>query len=222
MEKFEHCTNNTWFANTETLKLNANRLSGTFPAALGNLISLEILDLGDNSFTGNVPPVIGNFLLMTELVLGGVIDGNQFSGLIPADVITLQGLQLLDLGPNAFTGSIPTEFGTLVNLRFLDLGNTFIAGPIPAQLGNLGNLTDLSLKQTGVEGPIPMDLGRILTLQTLDLSLTNFLTGAMPLEVCALRNRSLAVLRVGCNVACSCCTDYVCQRRLRGCDSSVS
>ena len=100
------------------------------------------------------------------------------------------------------------------------MDRTFIAGGIPPELGNLGNLTELSLETTQVAGPIPSELGRIQSLETLDLSMATALTGAMPAELCSLRdprNGSLTTLRVGCNVACTstCCTDYVCPAPVR-------
>ena len=55
---------------TETMRLNGNVLTGTFPATLGNMLSLEILDIGDNLLTGAIPPnVLSNFGLLSKYAI---------------------------------------------------------------------------------------------------------------------------------------------------------
>lgn len=55
--------------------------------------------------------------LSGELILGGNMAGNLFSGTIPVEITNIQGLQILDMGPGVLTGTIPSEFGTLRALR---------------------------------------------------------------------------------------------------------
>jgi Leucine-rich repeat (LRR) protein len=76
----------------QILNLYDNALSGTIPLQLFSKLSrLETLTLSDNKFTGSIP-----FLLETMTSLQNVyLDGNQFSGPLPA----LSGLPNLKVSP---------------------------------------------------------------------------------------------------------------------------
>jgi len=49
------------------LYLDHNQLSGTIPASLGNLSTLESLSLADNQLTGSIPTELGNFTYLASL-----------------------------------------------------------------------------------------------------------------------------------------------------------
>ena len=106
------------------LDLNDNQLSGTIPAQLGNLSSLEGLNL----------------------------TRNQLSGTIPAELGELADLTILALGGNQLTGEIPAELGDLANLEKLYLWGNELTGEIPVVLGDLANLTVLSLCRQPIDG----------------------------------------------------------------------
>ncbi|MBA0860371.1 hypothetical protein Goshw_016977, partial [Gossypium schwendimanii] len=46
--------------------LENNRLSGTLPAALGNLPKIERLHLSSNNFTGEIPEMFANLTSLKE------------------------------------------------------------------------------------------------------------------------------------------------------------
>ena len=123
---------NTWYGvevlngQVEKLKLPENGLSGTTPATLKNLTSLEILQLQDNMLTGEIPD-LSPLISLRELSLAS----NQLDGSIPASLGDLTSLQGLYLQDNMLTGSIPASLGDLTSLQFLllrgndvDWGNT--------------------------------------------------------------------------------------------------
>ena len=64
----------------KVLYLEGNQLSGSIPAALGNLTNLERLSLGGNQLSGSIPAALGNLTNLQYLSL----EGNQLSGCIPA------------------------------------------------------------------------------------------------------------------------------------------
>ena len=64
------------------LTLDFNNLTGTLPASLGTLQSLQDLDLEFNSLSGPVPSSLGGLSSLVQLGLGG----NAFSGSLPAEL----------------------------------------------------------------------------------------------------------------------------------------
>ena len=149
------------------LVLRNKGLTGTIPAALGDLANLESLDLGvnytcDSGGCRPEPPSV-----------------NQLTGSIPPELGTLANLTWLDLDGNQLTGSIPPELGSLANLTWLGLSNNQLTGSIPAELGNLTNLESLWLFNNQLTGSIPVEFGSLANFQNLYLS-DNQLTGCIP------------------------------------------
>ena len=97
-------------------------------------------------------------------VNGLLLDGNELTGELPAELGSLSNVQRLELGNNKLSGEIPTELGSLSNLQRLELGNNKLTGEIPTELGNLGNLEILLLGSNQLTGEIPMELGEPLQL----------------------------------------------------------
>ena len=181
------------------LYLTNKGLTGTIPAALGNLAKLESLDLGVNytcdsdgcrpeppsvnQLTGSIPPELGSLANLTWLDL----DGNQLTGSIPPELGSLANLTWLDLDGNQLTGSIPPELGSLANLTWLDLDGNQLTGSIPPELGSLANLQDLYLASNQLTGSIPPELGSLVNLEWLSLR-DNQLSGEIPAELDNLTN----------------------------------
>jgi hypothetical protein len=93
-----------------------NKLNGTIPDLIGNLVSLHILNMSHNAFTGNIPPQLGMMSQLESLDLSW----NYLSGEIPQELTNLTFLEILDLSNNNLEGMIPQsrQFGTFENSSF--------------------------------------------------------------------------------------------------------
>ena len=114
---------------------------------------------------------------VTQLIL----DNNQLTGEISAELGSLTNLTILSLGGNELTGEIPVELGSLTTLEGLYLNDNQLTGEISAELGSLTNLTILSLGGNELTGEIPVELGSLTTLEGLYLN-DNQLTGGIPAD----------------------------------------
>ncbi|CAM6045857.1 unnamed protein product, partial [Sphagnum compactum] len=124
--------------------------------------------------TGPIPAEIINLASLQILDL----HDNNFNGTIPA--LNPWGLQELDLSGNRFSGLIP-NFGNLESLQTLKLSGNQLSGPSPVfldsstskGLANLTALTTLDLSNNLLFGS-PPDLTTMPMLQYLNLSMNNF------------------------------------------------
>jgi hypothetical protein len=83
--------------------MSKNRFSGSIPAEMGSLQSLESLDLSWNSLMGGIAPELGQLQRLEFLNLSH----NMLSGLIPTSFSRLQGLTKVDVSYNKLEGPIP-------------------------------------------------------------------------------------------------------------------
>ena len=67
-------------------------------------------------------------------VIALVLDDNNLSGEIPAELGSLFYLKWLRLGGNGLSGEIPAELGSLFALRELDLSTNNLSGCVPSSL----------------------------------------------------------------------------------------
>jgi hypothetical protein len=156
--------------------MDGNRLSGSIPAAFGNMTSLQNLNLAANNFTGGVPSELGHLGLLFSLNLSH----NAISGSIPASLGNNSKLRSVDLSGNLLMGTIPVGIGKLGDLLFLDMSKNMLSGKIPDELGNLAQLQILlDLSSNSLSGGIPSNLVKLRTLQKLNLS-HNDLSGSIP------------------------------------------
>ena len=108
-----------------------------------------------------------------------VLNGNELSGEIPAELGSLSNLLGLYLGGNDLSGEIPAELGSLSNLIGLGLSENDLSGEIPPELGSLSNLIELTLSRNQLSGEIPPELGSLSNLTNLHLN-DNELSGCVP------------------------------------------
>ena len=129
------------------LSLRNNGLSGSLPAALGKLESLQVLSLDRNSISGSLPSELGNLSNLTRLAM----NRNNLTGSIPTELGSLSNLSIIGLARNQLSGSLPTSLGNLSGLTKVSLhDNTGLSGALPSGFTNLANLQRLAIANTGL------------------------------------------------------------------------
>ncbi|XP_043694050.1 probable LRR receptor-like serine/threonine-protein kinase At3g47570 [Telopea speciosissima] len=161
------------------LYLGDNRISGTIPADIENLVNLTLLDMTYNFLEGNISSSIGKLPKLQKLLL----NGNRLSGQIPSSIGNLTLLYELHLGANNLNASIPSSLGNCKNLQYLNLGDNNLQGPIPKQLFCISSLsTSLNLSNNSLVGSLPIEIGNLKSLSTIDVSKNKFF-GEIPSSI---------------------------------------
>ncbi|KAG4125988.1 hypothetical protein ERO13_D10G130065v2, partial [Gossypium hirsutum] len=80
---------------------------------------------------------------------------NKFSGKIPHEVTSLQGLQSLNLSQNHLSGKIPENIGGMKSLESLDLSQNQLSGSVPESMSSMTFLSHLNLSSNNFTGRIP-------------------------------------------------------------------
>ncbi|KAM0824062.1 hypothetical protein ACQ4PT_070456 [Festuca glaucescens] len=147
----------------QQLTIADNRVSGSIPADIGNLVGLNRLQITNTFISGEIPESIGNQLsgkipdsIQKCVVLEWLLlDNNSFEGSIPQSFKNLKGLNKLSLTMNKFSGNIPESLGSIENLQELYLAHNKMSGSIPAVLKNLTSLSKLDVSFNNLQGEVP-------------------------------------------------------------------
>lgn len=187
-------------------------LSGTIPASLGQLQSLQELNFRGNKLTGGVPvevarlPVL-NYINLADNQLSGSYDqfceskslqtillfNNLFSQSIPSCLGNMN-LTNLNLGANMVSGSIPGSFANLTLLSTLNLDNTSLTGGLNnSMVAKWTSLTSISCRRSNLSGPFPEALGSLLYLNSIQLAQNQF-SGSIPSSLGNLQNLTILAL----------------------------
>ncbi|CAE6075355.1 unnamed protein product [Arabidopsis arenosa] len=181
-----------------------NYLTGSIPATISNISTLQKLGMNHNSLTGSIPTFgkVPNlqWLLLDTNSLGSysfgdleflssltnctkleflMISRNRLGGDLPIIANLSATLINLGLSANFFSGRIPHDIGNLISLQMLGLGGNMLTGPLPTSLGKLSDLGLLSLYSNRMSGEIPSFIGNFTRLTELDLSNNKF-DGVVP------------------------------------------
>ncbi|CAL5088985.1 unnamed protein product [Urochloa decumbens] len=179
------------------LGLSGNSLSGSIPASLGNVSSLNTILLAENSLKGSIPKTLGHILNLSILDLGY----NKLSGNVPGVIYNISSLIYLGLSNNMLDGQILFSTGhSLPNLESLVLSGNIFSGMVPASLTNMSKLQVIDLSINSLSGSIPslgslsnlsrLVLGRNM-LQAEDWAFLTSLTNCSKLLMLALDGNSL-------------------------------
>ena len=144
--------------------LNRMGLSGTVPAALGNVERLTKLNLRSNSLTGPIPASLGNLRYLEVLNL----HSNSLNGAIP----DLSGTRLQEL---YLTNNVKWNRNA-DDERISMVAGTGLSGGVPAWLDTMTDLRELWLWGNNLSGTMP-DLSRMRSLDKLKLNGNTGLTG---------------------------------------------
>ncbi|KAI0487900.1 hypothetical protein KFK09_027723 [Dendrobium nobile] len=193
--------------NLRILSLSGNRIGGTIPTKIKNLVGLNWLDLGGLQLTGNIPSTIGSLPSLRTLELesnelygeipytignltrlsGLYLHYNNLSGHIPSTLRRCIHLEVLDLASNKLSGEVPREVTALFSLTVgLSLSNNFLIGSLPTNVGSLIHLDDFDVSYNKLSGKIPDNFGHCTQLRYLYME-NNFFEGTIPLSLQALR-----------------------------------
>ncbi|XP_062153041.1 probable LRR receptor-like serine/threonine-protein kinase At1g07650 isoform X2 [Alnus glutinosa] len=150
------------------LSLMGNRLSGPFPKALTNIITLKNMSIEGNGFSGPIPPEIGKLINLKKLVLSS----NAFTGELPIALAKLTNLTDMRVSSNNFSGKIPDFIHNWTQIEKLDLSFNHLTGEIPTSFVQLGKVDFMYLIGNKLTGTIPGWLpGRN---KNVDVSYNNF------------------------------------------------
>ncbi|KAK4352305.1 hypothetical protein RND71_027823 [Anisodus tanguticus] len=157
------------------LNLSNNALEGTLPS-FDNLLKLEVLDLSHNFLLGELPPTLRqNNTSLAHLVLSN----NNFHGEVMPQFSNMSNLAYLHLQNDGFTGVLPAALLNLPVLKVMDISGNYMSGVIPDYFPLFPNLAILLLARNQFHGIIPVSLCQMQKLHILDLS-ANFLFGVLP------------------------------------------
>lgn len=184
------------------LNLKNNKLDGSLPQGIQDLISLQSLDLSSNQFTGPIPTSWKTLVNLNKIALNNnklrgkipdnvfqdstelesvSLDINQLSGTIPSAIIgaACNSLKILTLGDNKFEGEIPESLRSCNSLRILEINSNQIACNLPTWIGELTDLEYLDVSNNRLWGNVPSQLSELSQIRELRLD-GNFLEGTMP------------------------------------------
>ncbi|XP_050127706.1 receptor-like protein EIX2 isoform X1 [Malus sylvestris] len=177
------------------LNMSSTGISGTIPAWLWNISSVEsqemgyasiFVDLSRNQLSGEVPNIASTHWQKLDFYLQTVdifLGSNQFNGSLP---LVSSAVFVLDLSNSSFSGSLSHFFCDTSDvpkyLRVLLLDNNHLTGEIPDCWLHWPNLTVVNLEDNNLTGKIPSSIGDLLLLQSLHLR-NNNLSGDLPVSL---------------------------------------
>ncbi|KAM3749849.1 hypothetical protein ACB098_05G216700 [Castanea mollissima] len=154
----------------QLLDLALNRITGSIPKCINNLISLTNTKSPNAAFNHSYALLSSRYVDQTiwmwkgreyeygnilALVKGIDLSSNKLSGVIPEEIVMLDGLISLNLSRNLLTGKITSDIGLLCSLEVLDLSDNKLCGEIPSTLSLIDSLNSLNLRNNNLSGRIP-------------------------------------------------------------------
>ncbi|PHT53630.1 hypothetical protein CQW23_08092, partial [Capsicum baccatum] len=136
----------------QRLLIYGNRIGGSIPREISNLVNLKLLDMSNSNLTGRIPDSIGRLTNLGSLNLSS----NLLTGVIPSSIRNLTELVYLYLPLNKLEGNIPSTLGNCNQLLELDISDNHLTGTIAQQLIALSSLTKIYAFYNSLTGPLPV------------------------------------------------------------------
>jgi serine/threonine protein kinase len=176
------------------ISLNSNKLTGSIPAAFGDLTNLIGLALNQNDLSGTIPPE----LFETSKIKFFGVTSNRLTGLLPSSLFDSTAIDLLSVSNNSLQGEIPKApehnkpslielssnnfsgtfpYAHFRNLQHLDLSNNMFVGNVSEMVPALQLLHHLNLSNNQYGGHHPSVLP--IKLKVLDMRACG-LSGTIP------------------------------------------
>ena len=164
----------------KAVRLNGNNITGELSDKLGQLTNLTDLYLNNNkNLSGTIPAAIGQLKNLVSINVAVTAIG----GAIPQELTGCTSLKNFMAYSAGFTGEIPNFWDQLPTIGVLQLyDNPGLEGPIPATIGTLKSATGIQLKNCNLTGNIPASFGGLEKCSNLQLN-GNKLSGVVPAEV---------------------------------------
>ncbi|KAG1354969.1 receptor-like protein EIX2 [Cocos nucifera] len=153
----------------QVLDLACNNFSGVLPPSFGNfsaMMATKNVDrpkMSENYFFVNYTESLQitkngidtEYANVLSYLMSIDLSHNNLFGMIPEELVNLQGLLFLNLSTNHFTGRIPENIGALKLLESLDLSVNNLSGIIPSTMSSMYFLSRLNLSHNNLSGKIP-------------------------------------------------------------------
>ncbi|XP_057446827.1 receptor-like protein 7 [Lotus japonicus] len=159
----------------QELSMAECNLLGPLDSSLAKLQNLSVIILDGNNFSSLVPETFANFKNLTTLNLGAC----NLIGRFPLKIFQIATLSFIDISYNinlhGFFPYIPLNG----SLQTIIVSNTSFFGTLPHSIGNVRYLSELDLSRCQFNGTLPNSLSNLTELTYLDLSGNQF-TGPLP------------------------------------------
>ena len=161
----------------QRIELAANNLYGPLPREWSKMSQIRVLNLYSNRINGTLPPEWSAMQKLEQLDL----ESNRIAGSLPPDWGKMSRIQALLLGSNRINGTMPPEWSAMPMLERLQLTDNQINGLLPPEWGKMTQIRDIRLYRNNLTGPLPYEWSNMTQLKTLYLQ-QNSLSG--PLAPC--------------------------------------
>uniref|UniRef100_A0ACD5UB80 Uncharacterized protein n=1 Tax=Avena sativa TaxID=4498 RepID=A0ACD5UB80_AVESA len=162
------------------LLLKGSGFTGAIPDTFLALDQLQALDLSMNSLTGPVPPGFG---LRFQKLLSLDLSRNGLSGPFPDGVERCLMLQRFEVQGNAFTGELPASLWSLPDLQVIRAEDNRFSGRLPEFPAGASRLEQVQVDNNSFSGGVPRSIGLVRTMYRFSASL-NELDGTLPDNLC--------------------------------------
>jgi hypothetical protein len=164
-----------------SIDLGGNGASGWLPTELSALHALRVLNIDESALSGTLPAGIASLTSLETILFA---TNPKLSGTLP-NLSKLTALAELDISRTRISGSLPrVHMDRLRNIRRLQVDHTSLSGTLPPQLGELTSAQALFMHESrGLSGTMPPQMGRLTEmLHGMSLAGTR-ISGTVPTQI---------------------------------------